>query len=91
MIIKFIELEPSQEIHSIIKEIIDEIKNETIFNSKKIDFEKSFNKVSDDINNLIKSANKNNVSKKEQPIKKVHIEPKKTNEFSGVLNIEHVI
>ena len=91
MIIRFIELKQNQEIQSIIKEIIDEIKNEAIFNSRNVNFEKTFNKVNDDINKLIKSANKNNEIKRQQPLKKIHIQESKTNEFNDVLNIEHVI
>ncbi len=87
---------PNKEIDGLIKDIIDEIKDFDIFNTKDINFSKVFNKIGEDINKLIKNSDKLNTMKKDIKIKNnINIdnikEQKKEDDYSNVLNIEHVI
>lgn len=87
---------PNKEIDGLIKDIIDEIKDFDIFNTKDINFSKVFNKIGEDINKLIKNSDKSNTMKKDVKVKNnINIdnikEQKKEDDYSNVLNIEHVI
>ena len=87
---------PNKELNNLIEDIIDEIKDFDIFNLKDVSFSKVFNKIGEDINKIVKNSDKLNTMKKDVKVKNnINIdnikEQKKEDDYSNVLNIEHVI